>query len=269
MSPHGLDFTFGKYRELCQSTLKSGYQIKGVARFIQDGDTNTNVLVMRHDVDIFPSRALRMARLEQSQGVRTTYYIRRRHFRKSDIIRAIADMGHEIGYHYEALDEAKGNYDLAMSLFKEQLERLRKIANIETICMHGNPLTKWVNRDLWQKYDFRELGLIGEAYLSLKDVYYLSDTGRIWDPSRKFKDFMPFALLKQDANERNPVTTDDVMKLIASKRFPRIYITIHPERWGHNIIIWSIDQTADTARNMGKAVLRKLTSNRQEKSKTA
>ena len=260
MALHGLDFTFNKYSELCQSALKSGYDIVTISSYIQNENTNANVLVMRHDVEHFPGRALRMAILEQSQGIRSTYYFRRNSFPQPHIIKAIAGMGHEIGYHYESLDEAKGNFELAINLFKLRLEQLRKIAKVETICMHGNPLTKWLNRDLWAKYDFHELGLIGEAYLSLKDIYYFSDTGRKWDMSRKFKDWLPSGSSNQDSNVRNVVTTDDLIKLIQSGRCPRIYLTVHPERWGHNLATWFIDQMNDTAKNVLKAVLRKLNS---------
>jgi hypothetical protein len=258
MASHKLDFTLDKYRDLCQSALKCGYEVMTVSAYIRNTGIDKNVLVMRHDVDHYPGRALRMAILEQSQGIKSTYYFRKPSFSQPNIIKAIADMGHEIGYHYEALDEAKGNYELAINLFKLRLEQLRKIAKVETICMHGNPLTKWLNRDLWNKYDFRELGLIGEAYLSLKDIHYLSDTGRKWDMSRKFKDFLPFGLSSQDLNVRNIVTTDDLIKLIQSGRFQRICLTVHPERWSHNLTTWFIDQMNDTARNMVKAVLRKL-----------
>jgi hypothetical protein len=167
-------------------------------------------------------------------------------------------MGHEIGYHYESLDEARGNYEAAISLFKVRLERLRQIAKVETICMHGNPMTKWLNRDLWGKYDFREFGLIGEAYLSVKDIYYLSDTGRRWDMSRKFKDMLPSALPIQYTNGKAVVTTDNVVELIESGKQPRICLTIHPERWGHDLVTWSIDQMKDTSINIVKAVLRRF-----------
>jgi hypothetical protein len=36
---------------------------------------------------------------------------------------------------------------------------------------------------LWKRYDYRELGIIGEPYLDVDfdEVFYLTDTGRRWD----------------------------------------------------------------------------------------
>jgi hypothetical protein len=62
-----------------------------------------------------------MALIEHEYGIRSTYYFRTvKEVFQPDIIRKIADHGHEIEYHYEVLDKAK------------------------TICMHGNPLTSRV-----------------------------------------------------------------------------------------------------------------------------
>jgi len=38
------------------------------------------------------------------------------------------------------------------------------------------------NRDLWKRYDFRQFGLAGEAYLSIDyhRLAYLTDAGRSW-----------------------------------------------------------------------------------------
>ena len=73
-------------------------------------------------------------------------------------------MGHEIGYHYETMDTANGNIDKAWDQFKFHLEALRKIAEVSTICMHGSPRSQYDNKEVWTKYDYKSLGLIGEPY---------------------------------------------------------------------------------------------------------
>ena len=254
MALSGLDFTLEKYKDLCQHILACGYEVMTVSSYLQDPKTNNSILVVRHDVDRFLGKAIRMASLEQSLGIRTTYYFRKSGFSQPNIIKSIADMGHEIGYHYEVLDKAKGNHELAMTFFREHLYRIRQIARVETICMHGNPLTKWLNRDIWKYYDFRELGLKGEAYLSLENIYYLSDTGRTWDVSRKVKDTLPSAL--PNTSHQNIFTTDDVIKFIEKHEYSRIYIVVHPERWSHNLIVWAIDQARDTGINTAKLIWR-------------
>lgn len=51
--------------------------------------------------------------------------------------------------------------------------------------MHGSPLSKWDNRLLWKKYNYRDFGIIGEPYFDIdfNKVAYLTDTGRRWDVS--------------------------------------------------------------------------------------
>ena len=252
-----LDFTYQKYSDLCQSALKSGFTVLTVSSYIKNVD-DKRVLVIRHDVDNFPRRALRLAKLEHSLGIHSTYYFRKHLFSNPKIIKSVAEMGHEIGYHYESLDEAKGNYEAAIDLFRLGLEQLRQIAKVETICMHGNSFTKWLNRDLWNKYDFHQFDLVGEAYLSVKNIYYFSDTGHSWDTSRKFKDLLPSALPEQVQNVRAIVTTNNLIEFIESGEQPRIYLTAHPERWGHNLLEWLIDEMKDQTINMAKAVLRKI-----------
>jgi hypothetical protein len=78
--------------------------VRDVARGVPDRP----LLLIRHDVDITPWSALRMAELEHSVGVHTTYYWRLHapfynllDGAVLDAVRAIAAMGHEVGLHHE------------------------------------------------------------------------------------------------------------------------------------------------------------------------
>jgi hypothetical protein len=254
------DFTLHKYKNLCCSALDSGYRIMTVLAVLQNSGNGGNVLVMRHDVDRLEGRAFRMALLEESMGIQATYYFRKAGFSRSNIIKAIADMKHEIGFHYEVLDEARGNPELAIRLFDLELNQLRRMANVDTICMHGNPMTKWINYDLWKYYDFHKMGLKGEAYLSLKDICYLSDTGRNWDMARKIKDILPSGRLPQTLYSGKLFTTDNVIEFIKSGLAPRIYITVHPERWSYSLGTWVADEIKDAGVNTVKWIIKSLRS---------
>ena len=107
-----------------------------------------------------------MAELEHELGIQSTYYFRVPYTFKPDIIGKIRGLGHEVGYHYEVLSKANGDYEKAVELFEQELNEFRKICEVKTICMHGSPLSKYDNRDLWTRYDFRDFGIVGEAYLS-------------------------------------------------------------------------------------------------------
>ena len=176
------DFTVRKYSELLDAFKKAGYNFQTLEDFI--GSPLSKVIIMRHDIDKMPLNALEFAKLEKSKDIYATYYFRiiPDSFVQS-IIREIAALGHNIGYHYEDVDLCKGDIDKAFLSFKTNLEKLRKIAPVKTICMHGCPLSKYDNRKLWDKYDYREEEIICEPYLDIdfNKVLYLTDTGRRWD----------------------------------------------------------------------------------------
>jgi hypothetical protein len=163
-------------------------------------------------------------------------------------------MSHEIGYHYETLSKSRGNYPAAIDLFEKELARLRQVCPIQTISMHGNPLSPYDNRDLWKRYDFRQFGLAGEAYLSIDyhRLAYLTDAGRSWADN-------PFNLRDRVAGEQTPSgirTTGELIAAIREKRFDAICISAHPERWSGNLPEWLFSASLDLAANTIKAALR-------------
>jgi hypothetical protein len=68
------------------------------------------------------------------------------------------------------LDKAKGNYGKAIEKFGEELKECRKICDVKTICMHGNPLSRWTNKDVWAKYDFNDFDIIGGLICQLTSI---------------------------------------------------------------------------------------------------
>jgi hypothetical protein len=66
-----------------------------------------SVIALRHDVDRSPNYALKTAQIEHDLGIRGSYYFRivPESF-DAGIIERIAELGHEIGYHYEDVDLA-------------------------------------------------------------------------------------------------------------------------------------------------------------------
>jgi hypothetical protein len=165
-------------------------------------------------------------------------------------------MGHEVGYHYETLAQSKGNYPAALDLFEKELARLRQVCPIQTISMHGSPLSPYDNRDLWKRYDFRQFNLAGEAYLSIDyhNLAYLTDAGRSWaDNHNNLRDRV--------AGEPTPPgirSSVDLINAIREKRFDQMCISAHPERWASNLPEWLVSAALDLAGNSIKAALRLL-----------
>lgn len=214
-------------------------------------------IILRHDVDAKPENALSTAILEHKLNVRGTYNFRivRKTF-NPDIIRKIADLGHEIGYHYEDMDLVHADnldkhIDLAYESFRKNLEMLRKIVPINTICMHGSPRAKYDNKMIWTKYSYRDLGLNGEPYFDIdfNEFLYLTDTGRRWNGDKvsvrdKVKSKYKFDLK----------TTQDVINAIP--QFPdNIMITIHPQRWDDRFGPWLQELMVQNVKNVVKWAL--------------
>jgi hypothetical protein len=249
------DFTLEKYDDLCQALRDSGYTIQTVRKYLENSENRIRkIAIVRHDVDRKISNALRMAELEQTLGISSTYYFRYPSTFKPEIITAIRDMGHEIGYHYETLSTAKGDLKKAITLFERELRSLRTVAEIHTICMHGSPLSPYDNRDLWKTYDFRKFDILGEAYLSVKEATYLSDTGRNWSGKHSIRDVMPDRIGMPIP--RSVETTDDLIVYIRSRACDSLYLTIHPERWALNNREWLMGVLTDWVMNTGKKIIR-------------
>ncbi len=231
-----VDFTLDKYSELCQAIMESGYEIITVRQYLEAKSSDSHFVVLRHDVDRRPGSALRMAQMEKRLGLASTYYFRHtKNVFRPNIIQEIATMGHEIGYHYEVLSEARGDLDKAIRIFETELSRFREICEIKTISMHGRPLSRWDNRNLWDKYDFTDFGLIGEVYLSIDydKVKYFCDTGRTWN-SQKYN-------LRDHVRQDRSIeidTTDDLTALLYSKTVPYLCISCHPNRWTDSKMEW-------------------------------
>ncbi len=253
-----IDFTLKKYESLCKTISNFSYATVTFEQYFSQKDIPKNCILLRHDVDRNIENALKMADIEHRFNLVSTYYCRKtKQVFKPEYFQKIASMGHEIGYHYETLDKAKGNEVEAIKIFEQELNVFREFIEIKTACMHGNPLSPWLNSNIWKKYDFKEFGIIGEPYISLdyKNVIYLTDTGRTWaNKNIRVKD-----VIRNEYNQKNNLlignisTTDDIINLIKEERFPQICLLAHPNRWHDHIINWIGESILQNIKNIGKA----------------
>jgi len=250
MDFNNCDFTDHKFRKLCEA-ISGTYPTITMAEYI-DNQHQDCFILMRHDVDRMPGNALRTAKIEHDLGIKATYYFRAvKSTFFPEIIKQIEDMGHEIGYHYEVLSEAGGNPEMAIELFQSHLDDFRKISNVRTICMHGRPLSKHDNRDIWRNYNFRDFDIIGEAYLSVdKELNYFSDTGKSWCFDNSLRDFIPGKIQYLHSD-----TTDGLIKLIECEKINKFYILTHPEIWASGFVECGLYNLIDSGVNFGKKII--------------
>lgn len=242
------DFTLEQYKWLCRQ-IASEYKSVTLADYLQQKPTK-KVIVLKHDIDRGIKTALEMAKIEHQYGLVASYYFRIPATWDPEIIAQISQMGHEVGLHYESLDKAKGDHAKAIKLFEADLETMRKKFKVKTISMHGNPFTRFDNRDIWKDYDLKKFGLIGEAYLSVdfEKIMYYSDTGRTWEDDKfNVKDIIP-KQLKRMKNKPKIISTPDLINLIG-KESRSIYLLIHPNRWAENDLAWFGSFASDSVIN--------------------
>jgi hypothetical protein len=240
-----MDFTLKTYKNLLDALIKLDHKFITFEEYLKKDENK--FIILRHDVEARYNNSLEFANLQYKNNIKGSYYFRiiPGHFDET-VIRKIYELGHEVGYHYDDLSFCNGDFKKAINRFKDNLIRLRNIAEISTICMEGAPLSKFDNRELWKKYNFRDFGIIGEPYLDLNfhSVLYLTDTGRRWDGKLSVRDKFNNDV---DSNEvkstffhnRKIKSTNDLINAILNEKLPdKVMITFHPQRWNSHIVPW-------------------------------
>jgi hypothetical protein len=256
------DYTLLAYKNYL-SALQGSYDFfPTFAELLCMPDLPVSFCAIRHDVDRDPINSLVMARIEKDRGLRSTYYFRtKRHTFKPDIIKAIADLGHDIGYHYESLSDCDGNETLAVEDFKENLEKLRHITPIQTVAMHGQPLSSFDNRCLWLTTERRailhdDLHIFGEVYLDLDytDVAYITDASRQWGDIQSGN-------IRDHVNSKIELPFNSgggLLKYIETAPPAKLVWQIHPERWNDDTLKWYLKYGQDMAAVLIKKALRRF-----------
>jgi hypothetical protein len=248
------DFTLMAYRDLLLSAKKAGYELISYEDYIGNGGNYPKVFILRHDVDDLPWNSYRTAVLEKEIGATGSYYFRIvKQSLNPEVIRKIAELGHEIGYHYEDVALTHGNIGVAFENFKINLEKIRSFYPVKTICMHGSPLSKWDNRLLWKEHNYKELGILAEPYFDLDfdKVFYLTDTGRGWNKTG--------SAVRDKVNTKfnfNFHSTADIISAFQSNGLPaHIMLNIHPQRWNDALLPWTKELILQNTKNVVKSIL--------------
>jgi len=288
------DFTLNTFQRLLTTLKDQKYTFQTFAAYLKDPAPRT--IILRHDVDARKMNSLKTAQIENEMGITGTYYFRMvpESF-DEEVIKQIAEMGHEIGYHYEDVSltalrrkgvtaqRLNGSLDeellkVAIASFSENLAKLRRVVPVETICMHGSPLSKYDNRMLWEKYDYKDFGIIGEPYFDINfdEVLYLTDTGRTWDGdsvnirdkaevqggTKRLRDLGTKSEEHPEPHtaRRTPIlrfdSTFDIIDAAKNDLLPnKIMLTVHPQRWDNRPFPWLKELVWQNIKNLGKRLI--------------
>jgi hypothetical protein len=250
------DFTLPVYRLLLETLSNQGHVFFRLDDYLQN--VPVNAVILRHDADARPGNSLVFAGIQSTMGIQGSYYFNVcTSDRDKNIIREIHFLGHEIGYHYDTLNTCGGNLEKAWDEFRKNLDAMRRIVPVKTITMHGSPLSGYDNRALWEKYDYRSLGITGEPYFDIdfSRVSYYTDTGRMWDGNAfNLRD----KIGGKDGSDRFHSTFDLIKAANAGTLPVSILFTFHPQRWTDNPFLWSGELAAQTVKNAVKYFFVKL-----------
>lgn len=264
------DFTLIQYQQLIAALKDADYLFITFEEFVTKSLQRS--VILRHDIDRHPERALKMAELEGKLGVIASYHFRiGKGSNDPDVIRKIKQLGHEVAYHYEDLNRAlkvggrfsnhhKEVIEKAIKSFRDNLKYFRQFYPVSIISMHGDPIHSADNRDLWNYFDYRTEGIICEPYLDIdySTTLYLTDTGRRWNSSgvnirdkiRKNYGKTTGEPLRCECRLRS---TGNLITCLRNGSLPeRLILNTHPQRWTNYTIPWITELLFQNLKNLIK-----------------
>ncbi|MBF0187429.1 MAG: hypothetical protein HQL50_05845 [Magnetococcales bacterium] len=136
----GLDFTLEAYGAIVAAIVERGYEIVPFA----EAEPTKQHLILRHDVDFDLERAVAMAEFEQSHGLHACYFVLLRtefyNIASSTAVaqvRRLAELGHEVGLHFDAAFYPESHGSLNEAVFQEvEILRLLTGLPIASISLH-------------------------------------------------------------------------------------------------------------------------------------
>ncbi len=246
------DFTLEMYNRILTKIQNSNYEIVTFKDFL-DIKPKKNHLILRHDLCNSPQNSIPMAKLENAMGIKSSYYFRiQKKYKYDNTLIEINNLEHEIGLHYDALDKADGNMQKVEKILEHEINLLNNYTNVNTISMHGNPMTKNNNLDIWKHFKLSSFNVQGDTYLSInaKDTIYITDTGRSFNEKYNIKDKIEGSKTIPNLNK-----SKDLIQFFDSESYDdNIQILFHPIRWSTNYINYIKQYSLDIIKNYGKKI---------------
>lgn len=146
-------------------------------------------IAIKHDVETNLERALMIARIEAGHRIRATFFVQSYLLKGNEkYLREIADLGHEVTYHYDVLDSNNGDFDLAVREFTRTVAEFERLGFlVSSVCPHGNPM---MSRNGWNSNkDFFRNEAVAKRFPGIfdlvvqgkerikRDYSYISDAG--------------------------------------------------------------------------------------------
>jgi len=185
-------FTYDTYESFLETLLSRGYEFRGFQE--GSGGETDRVVLLRHDVDWSPERALTMGLIEAQKGVTATYFFlvtgslyNPLHRRNRAFIRALRTLGHRIGVHFDThqyWSDNPGPEAVTERVRSEQSVLARAGVDLSpTVSFHIPP--DWVLGQSYEGFD----NAYAPAYFD--DSSYISDSNQKWRTEPPFENALP------------------------------------------------------------------------------
>lgn len=236
-------FLYKQWEIFCKELDNNGIHSVTAASLLNENDNKEEFLVLKHDVETNPSKALRLAEIENRYFHKGSYYVQAYllHDDKNiEVLKKIIDLGHEVSYHHDVMDSNKGDMDKARLEFLRYKKLFEQNGfSVLTVCQHGNPVIERKgyssNRDFFRDKEIQnEFSSVTEIMVSYKDKLkvsykYISDAGYGWKVI-----FDPENNDIYDSSEKNIPIKDlkDVITYVKENHY--VIISTHPHRWHSN-----------------------------------
>ena len=185
---------------------------------------NSQRLLLRHDVDHNLELALRLGEVEAEARIKSTFFVRTdtQYASKPDFINKISyleSLGHEIGYHCNAMSQAVQTKGSVSDIVATDLQKLRRGASVRGVSAHGDSTNYALNvSNLWT-WSENEATYSARVYLGGK----LTAEGTVTDSNDRFID----EFVQSEPESRSRVARYSVSAEQYGLEYEAVFITPH------------------------------------------
>lgn len=161
------DFTYQHYQEILKTALKKGYKFSLFSKY---NSKNKKIIFLRHDIDVFPKLALKIAQIENKLGIKATYFFLLHcplynplSKDVSQLIKKLRQMKHEVGLHVWKIQHLEQEIKMAGLLWEHK---------VKIVSFH-NPTSNILNRK------FKNIISTYEPHF-FSEIEYISDSSMYW-----------------------------------------------------------------------------------------
>lgn len=225
----GIDYSYAHLDAMLERAVARGYEFRPLREVAAEAGRG-RYLVMRHDVDVEPSRALELAEIEQRYGVRATYFFRCSAneynvfgYRTLRVVDELRSAGHEVGLHTEPVDLAAARGTTPVDALRREIDVFSQaVGAFEGVATH-NDSTPYNNLAFLRTSEAQEVLAAAGVYDAYggSDGLYASGT-YVTDSYRYFWRIFERGVL----TDAHHCVCDLVERDVAP-----LYVLIHPELW--------------------------------------